>query len=75
MSQYYIEVRLDDCTSCGVCYLMDPLHFESNIDGKAHIVNGKIVDGISRGNFNDTKIERAHDTELACPSSVIKVVS
>jgi ferredoxin len=75
LSQYSIEVRLDECISCGVCYALDPLHFESGMDGKSHIANGQQDNGVSRGPFNDTEIKRAYDAELACPTSAITIVS
>lgn len=75
MSQYHIELRIDDCISCGACYSIDPLHFESGIDGRSHIINGQINNGVARGDFFDTEIKIAYDAELACPISVIKVVS
>ncbi|MCW4041352.1 MAG: ferredoxin [Candidatus Bathyarchaeota archaeon] len=75
MSQYHIEIRLDDCISCGVCYALDPLHFKSGIDGKSHIANGHQENGVSRGIFDDTEIKRAYDAELACPTAVITIAS
>jgi ferredoxin len=75
LTQYRIEVRLDECNACGVCYTLDPLHFEPGLDGKSHIVNGKTDTLTSQGVFDDTDIEGAHDVEAACPVSVITIIN
>lgn len=73
MSQYSIEIRFDECISCGVCYALDPLHFESDVDGRAHVKNGQNDSGVSRGDFDDAGIGKPFEIESACPTSIITI--
>jgi len=69
---YKIEVDRDTCIACASCYTIDPVHFESDSEGKSKVVGGK-SNGRSTGNFDDSKIAEAQAAEASCPVSAIKV--
>ena len=69
---YKIEIDRDGCIACASCYTIDPVHFESDAEGKSKVVGGK-SNGRSTGNFDDSKIADAQAAESSCPVSVIKV--
>ncbi|HVP16681.1 MAG TPA: ferredoxin [candidate division Zixibacteria bacterium] len=69
---YKIEIDRDTCIACANCYTIDPVHFESDPEGKSKVVGGK-SDGRSTGNFDDSKIADAQAAEGSCPVSAIRV--
>ena len=56
--------------ACGVCYDMDPNHFESSDEGKSKVAGGTF-NGKSVGSFDDDKIEDVKAAAVACPVSAI----
>jgi ferredoxin len=73
MAHYVIEINRDECIACGLCYSMDPTHFESDVDGKSQIVGGDTDASSSRGVFEDDERDVAENAEMSCPVSVITV--
>lgn len=69
---YKIEVDRDTCIACASCYTIDPVHFESDSEGKSKVISGK-SNGRSTGNFDDSKIAEAQAAEGSCPVSAIRV--
>jgi len=70
--KYQIEINREDCIRCGSCYGLDPIHFESDSDGKSQVIGGT-TNGKSVGIFNDDKMTEAQAAADACPVSVITV--
>lgn len=73
MKEYTIKLEKDECIACSNCYLEDPLHFESDSDGYAQVVGGKIEQGVSFNDFKDGKIVDARAAAESCPVEIIKV--
>lgn len=73
MSDYVIKINREDCIACGTCYNIDSVHFESDEEGKAQVVNGKTDENTSTGTFTDEKIKQVKEAEDNCPVSVITV--
>ena len=71
--KYKIEIKRENCIACGSCYSINPTHFEPDEQGKSTVIDGKTVDLISTGEFDDTEIESARDAEDSCPVSIITV--
>jgi ferredoxin len=69
---FKIEVDRETCIACASCYTIDPVHFESDSEGKSRVVGGK-SNGRSIGNFDDGKIADAQAAEGSCPVTAIKV--
>ena len=69
---YKIEVDRDTCIACASCYTIDPVHFESDSEGKSKVAGGK-SNGRSTGNFDDSKTAEAQAAEGTSPVSAIKV--
>lgn len=38
---YNIVIDRDNCIACANCYTIDPLHFESDPEGKSKVIGGK----------------------------------
>jgi ferredoxin len=72
MLKYTIEVDIENCITCGVCYGTDPNHFEGDKEGKSRIINGS-TNGVSNGTFDDGLIADAKRAELSCPVTAITV--
>ncbi|HJX24226.1 MAG TPA: ferredoxin [Candidatus Bathyarchaeia archaeon] len=70
--RYEIEVERKGCTACGVCYLSDPSHFESDATGKSRVAGGS-SNGLSVGSFDDSMMGDAEVVASSCPASVILV--
>jgi ferredoxin len=71
--KYKIEVDRNVCVSCGVCYNLDPNHFEADRENKSAVVEGK-GDGVSKGSFNDDLVEDARMAVKSCPVSAISLI-
>lgn len=69
---YKIEIDRDNCIACATCYTIDPVHFESDTEGKSKVLGGK-SNGRSTGSFDDSKITDAQAAQSSCPVSVIRV--
>ncbi len=70
--KYQIEVNREDCIRCGSCYGLDPVHFESDSDGKSQVIGGT-TNGKSTKIIEDDKMAEAQEAADACPVSVITV--
>ena len=70
---YKIEVKRNDCISCGVCYNTDPTHFEADYENKSAVVEGKGY-AISKGSFEDGLIDDAKTAMKSCPVSAITII-
>ena len=70
---YRVEVDRNECVSCGVCYNLDPIHFEADWENKSAVVEGK-GDAISVGSFEDDLIEDVKSSLKSCPASAIKIM-
>jgi len=66
-------VDRDICIACANCYTIDPVHYESDPEGKSKVVGGK-SNGRSTGDFDDSQIADAQAAEGSCPVSAIKVI-
>jgi ferredoxin len=73
VAKYRIEIDRDGCIACGVCYTLDPSHFESHENGKSMVVGGDTDESRSSGTFEDEEIKMAREAEESCPVSVITV--
>ena len=60
-----VEVNKETCIGCGTCIAIAPEIFEFDTDGKSK-VKIEIID-------DKNLIEKAKDSELACPTHSIKV--
>lgn len=73
MNLYKVKVDRNECVACGVCYNLDPIHFEADWGNKSAIVNGK-GDIISAGSFEDDLIEDVKTAIKSCPVSAIQII-
>jgi ferredoxin len=73
LDMYRVEVDRNKCVSCGVCYNLDPIHFEADWKNKSAVVKGKGED-ISVGSFEDDLIEDVKSSMKSCPTSAIKIM-
>ena len=71
--KYKIEIERGGCIACGVCYSVDPSHFEPDEEGKSTVSGGETDANASSGVFEDDEIENAREAEDSCPVSVITV--
>ena len=69
---YRIEIDREGCIACATCYTLDPIHYESDADGKSRVVGGT-SNGKSTGTFDDSNLTDAEVAAESCPVSVIKV--
>jgi ferredoxin len=70
--KYKIEIDRDECIACGMCYTIDPEHFEGDPEGKSKVIGG-VSNSKSTGTFDDTKNEDAKTAASTCPVGVIAV--
>jgi len=63
MSDYVIKINREDCIACGTYYNIDSVHFESDEEGNAQMVNGKTDENTSTGTFTDEKIKQVKEAE------------
>ncbi len=73
MKGYRIKLLKDECIACSNCYIEDPLHFESDSDGYAQVIGGKIEQGVSFNEFKDENIADARVAAESCPVEIITV--
>lgn len=73
MIKYKIEIKREDCISCGSCYSLDPEHFEPGEERRSQVINGQTDSSFSSGTFTDDKIEQAQQAEEYCPVSIITI--
>lgn len=73
MVKYKIEIDREGCIACGVCYTLDPSHYDSDEEGKSKVVGGKTDASKSSGVFEDEEIDVVREAEVSCPVSVIVV--
>jgi ferredoxin len=71
--EYRIEIDRTGCIACGTCYSVDPVHFESDDEGKSKVIDGQTDASGSTGVFDDDEIENAQNAEDNCPVGVIVV--
>jgi ferredoxin len=71
--KYKIEIEREGCIACGTCYSVDPVHFESDDEGKSTVIGGETDASASSGVFDDEEIESAQNAEDNCPVAVITV--
>ncbi len=69
---YKIEVNRNNCIACGVCYNIDPTHFEADYENKSAIVKGK-GDAISIGSFDDNYLNDSKTAMESCPVMAITI--
>jgi ferredoxin len=70
---YNVKVDRNECVACGVCYNLDPIHFEADWGNKSAVVAGK-VDIISTGSFEDDLIDNVINAIKSCPVSAIQII-
>lgn len=73
MAKYEVVVDKETCIACGVCYSLDPNHYESGNEGKSEVKGGEVEEGISEGSFDDNKKDEAKEAARACPVNAIEV--
>ncbi len=71
-TKFLIEIDREGCIACATCYILDPVHFEADDEGKSKVTRG-ISNGRSEGTFEDDRLKDAQEAEISCPVSVIKV--
>jgi ferredoxin len=71
--KYRIKVDKDKCIADGVCYSMDPDHYEEDDEGKADVTNGSMDGAMSEGEFDDDAYDEANDACDACPVEAIEI--
>lgn len=72
MVEFKIKIERGGCIACGACYIIDPLHFEADDDGKSKVIEG-VTD--AHGSFGecDDEFEKAKIAEDNCPVVVITI--
>jgi ferredoxin len=70
---YKVKVDRNECTGCGVCYNLDPNHFEADWGNKSAVITGK-GDIISVGSFEDDLMENVKNAIKSCPVSAIQII-
>jgi ferredoxin len=70
--KFEIAVDREGCIACATCYTIDPVHFESDSEGKSKVVGGT-SNGRSTGSFDDGNVADAKSAAESCPVSVIRV--
>ena len=71
--KYKIEIERGGCIACGVCYSIDPSHFEPDSEGKSTVIGGETDSHGSLGIFEEEEIENSRTAEDSCPVSIITV--
>ena len=74
MTKYQIVIKRTDCIQCGNCWNVDPDHFESDDNGVSQVIHGETTPEISKGTFDDDKIDLAKQAQDECPVEIILVV-
>jgi ferredoxin len=71
--KYRIKVDKDACIADGICFSMDPDHYEEDDEGKANVVGGSVDGDNSVGEFDDDGFEDAQEAAESCPVSAITI--
>jgi ferredoxin len=70
--RYSVKIDREACIACGLCYSMDPTHFEGDAAGKSQVLGGK-TNGRSTGSLDDDLKEDAQRAADSCPVAAITV--
>lgn len=68
--KYTVEVDRNVCIGCGICYGVDPGHFETDDNGKSKVRWGKGED-VSTNSFDDDLINDVKRAVSSCPVTAI----
>ena len=71
MPRYKIDIDRELCIACGICYMLDPSHFELDEEGKPKVAGGRTDALKSFGVFEDEEIQVAEEAEALCPMTAI----
>jgi len=71
--KYRIKVDKEACLEDGVCFSMDPAHYEEDDEGKAQVIGGHMDGNVSVGEFDDDGFEDAKEAADLCPGEAIIV--
>ena len=73
MPRYKIYIDRELCIACGICYMLDPSHFELDEEGKPKVAWGRTDALRSFGVFVDGEIQVAEEAGALCPMTAIAI--
>jgi ferredoxin len=74
MAKLIIQHDREGCIGCGSCTAFCSEHFEMSGDGKATLIEGKLVGKMFEKVVEESDAETAKTAASSCPASVIHVI-